>query len=173
MMDLKLVFPSLEYWESYLDSFESMDREGLVRGMHWDGTSSPEDFFQDVQDLKNGRNLGDLVPASNFWIISNDEYVGRMSVRHELNEWLKNYGGHIGYEVKPAARKQGIASKALSLALDYCKTELALRLVNLTCSDNNIASIKTIERNGGVLIEKKVDFNNRLSRHYTIDLKSR
>lgn len=103
MMDVKLVFPGLKYWESYLSSFKSMDQDGLVRGMHWDGYSSPEDFFQDVQDLKNGKNLGDLVPASNLWIICNDEYVGRMSIRHELNEWLKSYGGHIGYEVKPAA----------------------------------------------------------------------
>ena len=46
MMDVKLVFPGLKYWESHLNSFESMEKQGLVRGMHWDGISSPEVFFK-------------------------------------------------------------------------------------------------------------------------------
>ncbi len=88
--------------------------------MDWDGGSSPEVYFQDALDMKEGRSLGKLIPATNFWIIANNEYVGRMSIRHELNDWLRNYGGHIAYEVKASARRKGIATSALAIALKYC-----------------------------------------------------
>ena len=92
-----------------------------------------------------------------------------MCKRNELNDWLKNYGGHIGYEVKKSARKKGIATSALALALRYCRDDLRLNEVMLTCDDQNIASIKTIEKNGGKLRERK-NQDERLSRYYTIKL---
>lgn len=162
--------PCEMYWDSYKDSYEEMDHEGCVKGMDWDGESVPEAYFQDAQNMRDGRELGDLVPATNFWIILDNEYVGRMSIRHELNDWLRNYGGHIGYEVKLSARRRGVATKALALALDYCRDDLNLSEVMLTCDDKNIASIKTIEKNGGLLSEKKNDQSGRLSRYYRIKL---
>src|SRR3954454_21945351 len=36
-----------------------------------------------------------------YWITDAGEVVGFMSVRHELNEFLSNFGGHIGYAVRP------------------------------------------------------------------------
>lgn len=98
-MEVKLIMPCEEYWNSYYLSYDEVDHNGCVKGMDWDGESEPSVYFQDAQDMKNGNNLGDLVPATNFWIMAGDEYVGRMSIRHELNDWLRNYGGHIGYEI--------------------------------------------------------------------------
>ena len=168
-MKIKLVLPGPTYWKSYLDSFYDIDREGDVKGMNWDGLSTPEQFFKDVLDMKEGRNLGPLVPCTNFWIIYEDEYCGRMSIRHELNDFLRLFGGHIGYEVKPSARKKGIATKALSLALDYCRDELHLHDLLLTCADDNFGSIKTIKKNGGTLIEKRTS-EDRVSRFYQIKI---
>mgnify|MGYP000277114283 CR=1 FL=1 len=169
-MDVQLIMPCKEYWSSYESSLEEIDWKGDVKGMNWDGESSAEKYFLDAQDMKEGKNLEGLVPCSNFWIIFEGQYCGRMSVRHELNDWLRNYGGHIGYEVKVSMRQKGVATKALSLALEYCKNELNLSEVLLTCSDSNLASIKTIEKNSGILIEKKIDTDNRLSRYYSIQL---
>lgn len=170
-MKIDLIMPCEKYWESYKASYNETDHEGLVDGMDWDGESAPEVYFQRAQELSEGKNLNGLVPATNFWIIADAEYVGRMSIRHELNEHLEIYGGHIGYEIKTSARQRGIATKALSLALEYCKQELSLSELLLTCDDNNIASIKTIERNNGVLRDKRKDEgNNRLSRYYKINL---
>ena len=168
-MEIKLVMPCFEYWESYKEFYSQMDHEGCVKGMDWDGISRPEVYFQEAQDMREGRNLEGLVPCTNFWIIANDEYVGRMSIRHELNDHLREYGGHIGYEVRPKARRKGIASRALKLALDYCRSELKLCEVMLTCDDGNVASIKTIERNKGKLLEVKKT-SSRVSRYYKISL---
>lgn len=138
--------------------------------MNWDGESTPDTFIQDALDMKEGRNLGELVPCTNFWIISNEEYVGRMSIRHELNDWLRNFGGHIGYEVIETARKKGHASRAMSLALGYCKAELKLKNLLITCDDKNTPSIRVIEKNNGMLIEKRDVGGGRISRYYEIVL---
>jgi predicted acetyltransferase len=170
-MKVNLVMPSESYWESYKISLTQIDWEGDVKGMNWDGESSPEQYFVDAQDMRDGRNLDGLVPCTNFWIIVNDEYCGRMSIRHELNDWLRNYGGHIGYEIKTSARRKGIATLALAEALNYCWENLNLKELLLTCDNENIASIKTIEKNSGELIEKKNDQDGRLSRYYKISSK--
>ena len=162
--------PCLLFWDSYKSSFNEMNHDGLVKGMDWDGESSPETYFKDALDMKEGRNLGGLVRATNLWIIHDGQYVGRMSIRHELNEWLRNYGGHIGYEIKTSARRKGFATVALGLALKYCREEIGLKELLLTCDDQNSASYKTIERNMGQLIEKKNDQDGRLSRYYKIIL---
>lgn len=171
-MNIELVMPCADYWESYKKSLDEIDHEGNVKGMYWDGVSTSEQYFADALDMREGRNLEGLVPCTNFWIIVDREYVGRMSIRHELNEYLRNYGGHIGYEVKVSARRRGIATKALSLALDYAREDLKLNDVLITCADDNIGSIRAIEKNGGYLVEKRIDANGRLSRFYTIKLSS-
>jgi predicted acetyltransferase len=167
-MKIELVMPSIDYWDSYKNSYPQMSHEGLVKGMDWDGISEPEKYFQDALDMRNGVNLGGLVPATNFWIILEAEYVGRMSIRHELNDWLRNYGGHIGYEVKTSARRRGIATLALAEAIKYSRIHLKLSELLLTCDDLNVGSLNTIEKNKGILIKKENDEEGRLSRYYKI-----
>ncbi|MAF78873.1 MAG: GNAT family N-acetyltransferase [Halobacteriovoraceae bacterium] len=167
---MNLVLPCLDYWESYKAVWADIDREGEVKGMNWDGISSAEEFFQVAKDMHEGINLGGLVPCSNFWMISDDKYVGRMSIRHELNDHLREFGGHIGYEVVASERRKGHASEGLRLALEFCKNELNLTDLLLTCSDENIASIKTIEKNGGKLLRKKPAGEDRISCYYQIQL---
>jgi predicted acetyltransferase len=77
--------------------------------------------------------------------------VGRASIRHTLNDVLLRIGGHIGYVVVPEFRRQGHATAILRLALQLAHDRLGLDQVLVTCDDDNIGSIKTIERNGGML----------------------
>ncbi|WP_372655672.1 GNAT family N-acetyltransferase [Halobacteriovorax sp.] len=169
-MKVNLIMPCKKYWSSYKESLPEIVWEGDVKGNNWDGESAPEQYFSDAEDMRAGKNLDGLVPCTNFWIIVDEEYCGRMSIRHELNDWLRNYGGHIGYEVKTSMRRKGIASKALEQAINYCRNELNLNEVLLTCADDNLGSIKTIHKNGGILIEKKDDQAGRISRYYQIIL---
>ncbi len=90
-----------------------------------------------------------------LWAIINDEYVGRISIRHELNFTLRIImGGHIGYDTRPSFRGRGIASEMLRLALPFAK-ELGIKEALLTCNDDNLASIRVIEKNRGELRETK------------------
>jgi predicted acetyltransferase len=41
------------------------------------------------------RQLRRKVPGSDFWLIDGSDYIGRLSLRHELNERLLQMGGHI------------------------------------------------------------------------------
>lgn len=95
-----------------------------------------------------------LVPETTFWATIENEVVGRIAIRHKLNFNLTEFGGHIGYEVRPSCRGKGVAKEMLRQTL---LTPIALKIQKLllTCAPTNTASIKTIERNGGIF-EKSV-----------------
>jgi predicted acetyltransferase len=78
------------------------------------------------------------------------EIVGRVSLRFELNEYLTERGGHVGYGVAPAHRRKGYATEILRQALVVIRAE-GVDPVLVTCDEHNVASFRTIERNGGVL----------------------
>ena len=91
---------------------------------------------------------------------------GIINIRHELNDFLRQYGGHIGYSVHPACWNQGYATEMLALALQQCDA-LGLRELLLTCSPDNPASRRVIEKNGGVL-DNIVEFQGNPVCHYRI-----
>jgi predicted acetyltransferase len=103
------------------------------------------------------------VPSTYFWIVDDaadgsggDEFVGYLALRHYLNAWLLEEGGHIGYSVRPSRRRQGHAGRALALGVRRAG-ELGIERVLVTCDDDNAGSRRTIERCGGVLEDVRGD----------------
>jgi len=88
------------------------------------------------------------VPFTELWMVRNEEYLGRISLRHELNDLLHEWGGHIGYAVRPSARRHGHASAALAQILTLCR-ERGMPEVLVTCDVDNVASRRIIEGAGG------------------------
>lgn len=78
------------------------------------------------------------------------EIVGRVSIRHTLTPMLFELGGHVGYAVRPAFRGRGYATSMLRLAVKRL-ADLDVDEVLVTCDEDNIGSIRVIERCGGVL----------------------
>ena len=91
-----------------------------------------------------------LVPDDKLWLVEGGALVGFLSVRHELNDFLLQRGGHIGYGVRPAARRRGLATAACAHGLELLRARGVDRAL-ITCNEDNRASAATIERNGGVL----------------------
>jgi predicted acetyltransferase len=89
------------------------------------------------------------VPSLYFWIVDDGAVIGTLALRTELNAWLLEEGGHIGYCVVPSQRRRGHASRALALAVRRAAS-LGLDRVLVTCDESNAASAGTIERGGGV-----------------------
>lgn len=112
------------------------------------------DFAAYVAKLENwsrGLELQDgFVPNSYLAGVVDGEIVGRLSLRHRLNDFLATVGGHIGYGVVPAHRGRGHATTMLRLALPLCAA-LGIERALLTCDVDNAASRRVIEKCGGVL----------------------
>ena len=114
----------------------------------------------------------DWVPSTTFFVVHTDtqSMVGIVDIRHHIRHpFLAEYGGHIGYAVRPSERRRGYAAEMLSLALVYAKS-LGLERVMLSCYADNIGSIKTIKKNNGVLTEEKNYPDGRPMHVYWIDL---
>jgi predicted acetyltransferase len=138
----------------------------LLHGYQDDSTDFIK-YIGAVRDFSIGENLPIGMVRETFLVSEIDsEIVGRISIRHELNQYLLNFGGHIGYMVRPGFRMNGYASEMLRRALLVSK-DIGLNQVLITCNDDNIGSIQVIEKHGGVL-ENKVDEEGRLLRRYWI-----
>ena len=70
------------------------------------------------------------------------------SLRHQLNDYLALHGGHIGFPVRPAFRRQGYATEILRQSLVLARS-YGLDRVLLTCDDDNVGSAAVIEACGG------------------------
>ena len=96
--------------------------------------------------------------------------VGRISIRHELNDFLQKVGGHSGYIVAPAWRNKGVATEMLRNLLLTPKAKEIGKLL-LTCDETNLASERTIFKNGGKLTQLMDKGSHRpKKKHFWIDL---
>lgn len=95
-----------------------------------------------------------IVPSTQLWWVDGTEYLGRLSIRHSLTPSLLDFGGHIGYGVRPSARRRGHATAMLAAALPVA-SRLGVDPALLTCDATNVASRKVIEAAGGVLEDQR------------------
>lgn len=170
---MKLVKPTKKYeqsWKAALAEFEAEERKGF-----WNVPENPTDLNEYIQRTENhskGINLPDYwVPATTYWLIDKNEMVGHVNIRHELNEKLEKIGGNIGYTIRPKYRGQGYGTKILELAIPKAQ-EIGLKKALVTCDDDNVASTRIIEKNGGKL-DCKFEFEGKLIRHYWINLRKK
>lgn len=124
-----------------------------------DAWSSDEAFRAFVQEVRaqrleeTPRPVG-FVPDTELWWIGDDEFLGRVGIRHRLTPALLEVGGHIGYDVRPSARRRGHATAMLREALIVARG-LGIESALVTCNVDNVGSRTVIERNGGVLEDER------------------
>jgi predicted acetyltransferase len=117
----------------------------------WDPREPWATYLRKLAGYRRGVDLpADWVPSTFLGAFAGERLVGRVSVRHELNEFLTNFGGHIGYCVRPADRRRGYAGQILGQGLVIARAE-GVDKVLVTCDEDNAASARVIERHGGVL----------------------
>lgn len=152
-----LVTPSAHYKNSFIEAVREYQKT--------DSNERKDIFDLRIDDLEKdfsrylirleqealGNNLpANYVPQTTYWLIDGDRFIGRVSIRHRLNDFLFNEGGHIGYDIRPSERNKGYGKEILSLAIPLAKN-LGINKILVTCSENNIASRKIIEHSGGIL----------------------
>ncbi len=157
MDKLKLIEPTMEYAneilrfrQEFLDCGDSMDGSSYLRKFE-----RAEDWLEKVERYKHRETVPPgRVPATQLICIreSDGKLVGMIDVRHTLSDYLRDFGGHIGYSVRPSERRKGYAAWMLQNVLPYCKS-LGMDDVLVTCLADNEGSRRTILRSGGVYAE--------------------
>lgn len=112
-----------------------------------------DDWIEVINSYSNKENLAKGYVEGSQWLLVNTEtnrVLGFVNIRHYLNDFLIQFGGHIGYSIRPSERRKGYAKLQLELALEYLKT-LGVEKALVTCDVDNIGSYKTIEACGGLL----------------------
>ena len=111
------------------------------------------------------------VPDSVFFLLDTERNIllGAVNIRHFLNDHLLKYSGHIGDGIRPSERGKGYATEMIRLSLSECR-KLGIDRVLMVCDKSNIASAKTIIKNGGILENEFVDENGKIKQRYWIDL---
>ncbi len=87
---------------------------------------------------------------------NDNKIVGTINVRWNLTEKMKQFGGNIGYGIRPTERRKGYNKINLYLGLIEAK-KLGLNKVMLDCDVENLGSSKTMEALGGKLERTEID----------------
>lgn len=154
--------------EAFLGAQQVMQPEGFLFGFDYDEVMPWASYLALLQAQAEGRGLApNRVPATLLVGDVDGELVGRISIRHDLNPWLAEVGGHIGYCVLPAHRRRGYATEMLRQALGVAH-DLGIPNALVTCDEDNVASRKTIEACGGVFERHAVNPAEPLKRRYWV-----
>ncbi|WP_223291118.1 GNAT family N-acetyltransferase [Streptomyces avicenniae] len=164
--------PTVAVHASFLAAVEEFRAEGRARAddnsmlgrdilTHGDRWADPDAFAAYVR-----LTLGDAddeaprppghVPSTVLWWVVGDTFVGRLSIRHRMTRRLLEWGGIIGYDVRPSLRRRGHATAMLRASLPVAR-RLGFDPVLVTCDWDNIGSRKAIEACGGVLEDRRAE----------------
>jgi predicted acetyltransferase len=139
---------------AYLDMVDEFEAAG--EGYGWnDAELARRDFAAFVIDLRN-ESLGiglppGIVPQTTYVLVDREgRALGEIRLRPHLTPPFEQHNGHIGYNVRPGQRSKGYATRMLALALDKARA-LSLERVMLPVEGENLASMRVITKNGGML----------------------
>jgi predicted acetyltransferase len=156
MSELRLVRPHAKFKDSYLAALQEFSVKSEVSSWVYLGDDEPldtpsRDFAKYVEMLLTRETVPapHFVANTTYWAEYRGELVGRISIRHELNDFLKKFGGHIGYIVRPSFQRRGFATEMLRQILESEKAK-SLGRVLVTCDEGNVASERTILKNKGI-----------------------
>lgn len=150
----ELVKPDLALRESYrglVDEFVAAGESLVPFVLAFDNADFPA-LLARLANCARGSDIpAGFVAHSTWWLVRDrTSVVGVANIRHALNDGLRREGGHIGYGIRPSARRQGLGIAILRQSL-LRAAKLGVTRVLVTCAKANVGSAKAIMRNGGVL----------------------
>ncbi len=150
----KLVKPSAEYKDSYLESIREFQEEGRYTFLKIEYIE--KDFEQFIEDINTGKrhlhkpyaDWVEPVPETILWLVKEDQYIGTFNIRHRLNWHLEKWGGHINFLIRPSMRGKGFAKKILHKGMPFA-CHFGIDRALITIDPENEAAIKIVEFCGG------------------------
>ena len=172
MKELILIEPTSDYENQAKEYINEFKKENIIIAGGSDIDKFPYHKWLKKLELEKSKETcqKDRVPAHTYFLIRllDNKIIGIINIRHELNDYLFNEGGHIGYSIRNTERRKGYATKMLELGLEKC-LELGIKRALVTCDKNNIGSIKTILNNFGIL-ENEYYNEGEITQRYWINI---
>lgn len=145
---------------------EAMRADGFPFALGLDEADGWEGYVTGLERQARGVEVPEgRVPATFLVAEAGGEIVGRSSIRHELDDFLRREGGHIGYGVLAAHRRRGYATEILRQSLVVAR-RVGVRDVLVICDEDNLGSRTVIERCGGRFDAVVTGASGRPLRHY-------
>jgi predicted acetyltransferase len=142
----ELIAPTARLHRPWLDAHAEWGA-----GAHEDGFGlTPADDVDSVAGFTAWvQRLADEAAQTTYrWIIEDDQVLGGIALHHNTDDHV-HWAGHVGFGIRPSARRRGLASWALGRMLEHAH-RLGMDRVLLVCGIDNTASARTIQRSGGV-----------------------
>ena len=176
MDKLKLVIPSSEHKEeaiNYIKEFYTYHSKiNGIGGLHR-YLDRYEKWLDKLEEDRNRIPNEEKVPSETYFLVreSDQKIVGMINIRLALNEKLKEFGGHIGYSIRPTERGKGYNKINLYLGLLCCQQH-GIEQVLMDCDKDNLASAKTMQALGGKLVREYYDdvYAHCMVQDYIIDV---
>jgi len=161
MNEIELQLPTLEHKiaaENFKREFLEKQETIIYGSALFDQMEYEQWLIHNTNNRQESTVSSNWVPASTFFAVRKQDLkiVGMIDIRHNLkNDFLAQYGGHIGFSVRPSERKKGYGTEILKMGIEYAKS-LGINKLMLGCFSDNLPSIKTIVKCGGILTETKI-----------------
>lgn len=160
---IELRKPSLETAKKEWKIITEMPEEENGLTNEWHGVSY-EDYVNKAipgwADHEKGLNMKPgFVPDTHYFLWVDDEPVGFISLRHVLNDFLRDGPGHIGYGIAKEFRGKGYATEGLRLTIEKAR-ELPIDTdeVYLSVLKSNPASLRVQQKNGAYIIREDDEY---------------
>jgi predicted acetyltransferase len=155
MTAAKLVRPSVEYKESFLEALKEFQLEDKYTYLTPSELSDNFEEFVNILCTERGyphqpyQDWVEPVPETVLWLVKDNEYMGTVDIRHRLNWHLEKWGGHIHFIIRPSKRGKGFGKKLLLKAIPFANY-LGIENALLTIDPHNEVAIKVVESCGAV-----------------------
>jgi len=148
----RLILPTNKYRDQYIEGIKELLKESSCPTHRKHEIDHFDVYLQETKNARRGKTVG--TSRTEYWLMSRENYVGKIQIRHIPSGRYLNLKSHIYYEIRPSFRNKALGNRILGLGLIKART-IGIKTLIIICKENNLASKKIIENNGGVLVGKE------------------
>ena len=162
---MKLILPRKDMEEAFRRMAEDYrnEEEWHYYYKYEEGLQNMEEYLERLRAMSQGKDLPEGgVTTTSYWLVDEEEREIRGNIR--IRHIAVPIHGNIGYDIPPSMRMKGYGREILRLGLEKAR-ELGIREVRVTCGEENEASRRVIEANGGKFLKREEDEGERFDQY--------